>query len=171
MRAEAIPTIKLLESKMKESFDAWKDELNGRKHYSGGPSSLQYGIRYFATIESIQPTNALVKATRIEYAKPTNMVTDYRMQCLKTLVAQAGTDVNERKKVLPLITGGFQEALSNKIHSHYRHGILFEYMELLGIYGKLSEGELPTLKKLKLSEDGAIREAATKAVEKIEADS
>lgn len=80
-----------------------------------------------------------------------------RLNSIDRLVAWAGEDEERRKAVLPLIGAGLQSK-----------GLLVPCVERLGKYGELSKGYLPAVKKLKLSSDQAVREAATTAVDAIE---
>ena len=74
------------------------------------------------------------------------------------LVEWAGADMARRKEVVPVI----KARISDKAGAEY-------FIELAGKYGALSKDMLPALKKLKLSKEMTIRDAATKAVELIEA--
>jgi hypothetical protein len=83
----------------------------------------------------------------------------YKILALEYLVEWAGTDQLKRKELIPLLKVGLGR--SGK-------ALLMKSIEISGSYGELAAGLLPLLKEHKLSSDAEIREAASKAVEKIE---
>jgi hypothetical protein len=83
---------------------------------------------------------------------------DYKILALEYLVEWADTDQLKRKELIPLL----------KVGLGYREGeLLMKSIEISGSYGELAADLLPLLKEHKLSSDAEIREAASKAVEKI----
>ena len=82
-----------------------------------------------------------------------------KILALEYLVEWAGTDQLKRKELIPLLKVGLGR--SGK-------ALLMKSIEISGSYGELAAGLLPLLKEHKLSSDAKIREAASKAVEKIE---
>jgi len=84
---------------------------------------------------------------------------DYKILALEYLVEWADTDQLKRKELIPLL----------KVGLGYREGeLLMKSIEISGSYGELAADLLPLLKEHKLSSNAEIREAASKAVEKIE---
>jgi len=82
-----------------------------------------------------------------------------KILALEYLVEWAGTDQLKRKELIPLL----------KVGLGYREGkLLMKSIEISGSYGELAADLLPLLKEHKLSSNAKIREAASKAVEKIE---
>ena len=82
-----------------------------------------------------------------------------KILALEYLVEWAGTDQLKRKELIPLL----------KVGLGYREGrLLMKSIEISGSYGELAADLLPLLKGHKLSSYAEIREAASKAVEKIE---
>jgi len=83
---------------------------------------------------------------------------DYKILALEYLVEWADTDQLKRKELIPLL----------KVGLGYREGeLLMKSIEISGSYGELAADLLPLLKEHKLSSNAKIREAASKAVEKI----
>ena len=82
-----------------------------------------------------------------------------KILALEYLVEWAGTDQLKRKELIPLLKVG----LGRK-----GGGLLMKSIEISGSYGELAADLLPLLKEHKLSSNAEIREAASKAVEKIE---
>ena len=83
----------------------------------------------------------------------------YKILALEYLVEWAGTDQLKRKELIPLLKVGLGR----------REGpLLMKSIEISGSYGELAADLLPLLKEHKLSSNAEIREAASKAVEKIE---
>lgn len=86
-------------------------------------------------------------------------ILQHRAAALACLVEWAGTDDDERKKVVPFLKAGLDNEAT-----------LFVCVKTLGTYGRLSKAHLPELKALKLSPNAYMREVATRAVELIEED-
>jgi len=84
---------------------------------------------------------------------------DYKILALEYLVEWAGTDQLKRKELIPLLKVGLGRSGGE---------LLMKSIEISGSYGELAADLLPLLKEHKLSSDAGIREAASKAVEKIE---
>ena len=82
-----------------------------------------------------------------------------KILALEYLVEWAGTDQLKRKELIPLLKVGLGRTEGQ---------LLMKSIEISGSYGELAAGLLPLLKEHKLSSDAEIREAASKAVEKIE---
>ena len=82
-----------------------------------------------------------------------------KILALEYLVEWAGTDQLKRKELIPLLKVGL---------GHRGGGLLMKSIEISGSYGELAADLLPLLKEHKLSSNAEIREAASKAVEKIE---
>jgi len=82
-----------------------------------------------------------------------------KILALEYLVEWAGTDQLKRKELIPLLKVGL---------GRRGGGLLMKSIEISGSYGELAADLLPLLKEHKLSSDAKIREAASKAVEKIE---
>ena len=83
----------------------------------------------------------------------------YKILALEYLVEWAGTDQLKRKELIPLLKVGLGRSKGQ---------LLMKSIEISGSYGELAADLLPLLKGHKLSSDARIREAASKAVEKIE---
>ena len=84
-------------------------------------------------------------------------VIQIRDAALQWLVAWAGDDEARRKEVLPFVKAGIARPGAEAI----------QYIKVAGQYKVLSKGMLPALKKLKLSNMAAVRDAAAEAVEAI----
>ena len=91
--------------------------------------------------------------------KPTASANHHRYAALDYLASWAGKDEIRRRAVIPLVVSGFDNDVT-----------ILGCIALVGQYGRLSKDVLPTLKQLKLSGTASVREAATKAVDAIEAD-
>jgi len=83
----------------------------------------------------------------------------YKILALEYLVEWAGTDQLKRKELIPLLKVGLGRSKGQ---------LLMKSIEISGSYGELAADLLPLLKEHKLSSNAEIREAASKAVEKIE---
>ena len=81
-----------------------------------------------------------------------------KILALEYLVEWAGTDQLKRKELIPLLKVGLRRTEGE---------LLMKSIEISGSYGELAADLLPLLKGHKLSSDARIREAASKAVEKI----
>jgi len=81
-----------------------------------------------------------------------------KILALEYLVEWAGTDQLKRKELIPLLKVGL---------GRRGGGLLMKSIEISGSYGELAADLLPLLKEHKLSSNAKIREAASKAVEKI----
>jgi len=169
MGEDALPAINLLSARMKAAFAQTDYGANQFGPRVGKSSSLvspyDFGKEYLSTIEAIKPDHESIKAIRLQLAKPTNHVFSHRFECLKALIDGAGGDEAEKKKLLPLVVVGLQQ---DPKRTDPRHTAI--YLEYVGQFGKLAAGQLPALKKMKLSTVDSIRDAATKAVDQIEAD-
>ena len=82
-----------------------------------------------------------------------------RLLALEHLVAWAGDDPLRRKQLIPLLRVGLGQS---------EGALLMRSIEISGAYGELAADLLPLLKEHKLSSEASVREAASKAVEKIE---
>lgn len=91
--------------------------------------------------------------------KPSSSANAQRHAALDYLALWAGTTELRQRAIIPLLVSGFDNEVT-----------VIGCVTLVGKYGRVSKDVLPTLKQLKLSSDIAVREAATKAVEAIEAD-
>jgi len=165
----AIPAINLLTARMNSTFSqsGYGTSLAPPRVPKGKSSifpmsaveSYNFAKQYLSAIEAIKPDHPTIKATRFQLAKPTNLIVEHRFECLKSLIEGAG-DEAEKKKLLPLVVVGLQQDSKHTL----------EYLEFVGQFGKLAATQLSALKKLKLSTNAAIRDAATKAADQIEAD-
>ena len=80
-----------------------------------------------------------------------------RVNAMDALISWAGEDDSRRKEILPYVASGLNlETLA------------VQSINRLAAYETLSKAYLPTLKKLKLSPNEAVRAAATRAVDAIE---
>jgi|GEM_PF-2504979 len=84
---------------------------------------------------------------------------EVKILALEYLVEWAGTDQLKRKELIPLLKVGLGRSGGE---------LLMKSIEISGSYGELAADLLPLLKEHKLSSNAEIREAASKAVEKIE---
>jgi len=81
-----------------------------------------------------------------------------KILALEYLVEWAGTDQLKRKELISILKVGLRRTEGE---------LLMKSIEISGSYGELAADLLPLLKEHKLSSDARIREAASKAVEKI----
>ena len=81
-----------------------------------------------------------------------------KILALEYLVEWAGTDQLKRKELISVLKVGLRRTEGE---------LLMKSIEISGSYGELAADLLPLLKEHKLSSDARIREAASKAVEKI----
>ncbi len=80
----------------------------------------------------------------------------------------ADDDMNRRKEFLPVIMTVILNEQMRRQQNGNRHQPQVQCMEILGEYGPLAVKFAPILKKLKLSSESSIREAAALALEKVE---
>ncbi len=93
-------------------------------------------------------------------AGPNNTSFEYgffRSEALQRLVERAGEDEAKRKELLPLLKIGISTPSEVQIPC----------INIVGSYGTLAKDFVPILKKLKLSSDEDIRDAASKALDLI----
>jgi len=111
-------------------------------------------------LETLNFMKDIIRTHEITYRDNKVYITeDYKILALEYLVEWADTDQLKRKELIPLL----------KVGLGYREGeLLMKSIEISGSYGELAADLLPLLKEHKLSSDAEIREAASKAVEKIE---
>ena len=111
-------------------------------------------------LETLNLMKNIIFTVQIPYRGEKVYIRDeVKILALEYLVEWAGTDQLKRKELIPLL----------KVGLGYREGeLLMKSIEISGSYGELAADLLPLLKEHKLSSDAEIREAASKAVEKIE---
>ena len=111
-------------------------------------------------LETLNFMKDIIRTHEITYRDNKVYITeDYKILALEYLVEWADTDQLKRKELIPLL----------KVGLGYREGkLLMKSIEISGSYGELAADLLPLLKEHKLSSNAKIREAASKAVEKIE---
>ena len=117
-------------------------------------------------VNNIKPTDPTIiniyKSTAVNWSrKGWNCIT------IVSLIEEwAGDNVNRRKEFLPVLMTIIlnEQAVGNA----NRHQPQIKCMEILGEYGPLAVKFAPLLKKLKLSSDASIRDAAAFALEKVE---
>jgi len=90
----------------------------------------------------------------------------HRNRGVTFLVKWAGEDEKKRKEVYPYLKFAFTSMAKMKGKNEASSPV--KCIELLGEYGALSKELLPAIKTLKLSDDMAIRKAASESVKKIE---
>jgi hypothetical protein len=111
-------------------------------------------------LETLNLMKNIIFTVQIPYRGEKVYIRDeVKILALEYLVEWAGTDQLKRKELIPLLKVGLGR--SGK-------ALLMKSIEISGSYGELAAGLLPLLKEHKLSSDAEIREAASKAVEKIE---
>jgi len=111
-------------------------------------------------LETLNLMKNIIFTDEIQYKREKVYIRDeVKILALEYLVEWAGTDQLKRKELIPLLKVGLGR--SGK-------ALLMKSIEISGSYGELAAGLLPLLKEHKLSSDAEIREAASKAVEKIE---
>jgi len=110
-------------------------------------------------LETLNFMKDIIRTHEITYRDNKVYITeDYKILALEYLVEWADTDQLKRKELIPLL----------KVGLGYREGeLLMKSIEISGSYGELAADLLPLLKEHKLSSNAKIREAASKAVEKI----
>ena len=111
-------------------------------------------------LETLNLMKNIIFTVQIPYRGEKVYIRDeVKILALEYLVEWAGTDQLKRKELIPLLKVGLGR----------REGeLLMKSIEISGSYGELAADLLPLLKGHKLSSDARIREAASKAVEKIE---
>ena len=111
-------------------------------------------------LETLNLMKNIIFTVQIPYRGEKVYIRDeVKILALEYLVEWAGTDQLKRKELIPLLKVGLGR----------REGeLLMKSIEISGSYGELAADLLPLLKEHKLSSNAEIREAASKAVEKIE---
>ncbi|QJW92638.1 hypothetical protein [Frigoriglobus tundricola] len=127
---------------------------------TGGPRLSKRSFQS-AAYESLQriglEDDEVIKQLKILAGSTTKSVA-HRYASMELLIAWAEDRADRRKELIPLIKSGLDTP-----------GLATAHCELAGNYGELSKELLPQLRKHKLSSETALRDAATKAVETIEA--
>jgi HEAT repeat protein len=111
-------------------------------------------------LETLNLMKNIIFTVQIPYRGEKKYIRDEdKILALEYLVEWAGTDQLKRKELIPLLKVGLGRSGGE---------LLMKSIEISGSYGELAADLLPLLKGHKLSSDARIREAASKAVEKIE---
>jgi len=111
-------------------------------------------------LETLNLMKNIIFTVEIPYRSKKVYIHDtVKILALKYLVEWAGTDQLKRKELIPLLKVGLGRSGGE---------LLMKSIEISGSYGELAADLLPLLKEHKLSSNAEIREAASKAVEKIE---
>jgi len=111
-------------------------------------------------LETLNLMKNIIFTVQIPYRGGKKYIRDEdKILALEYLVEWAGTDQLKRKELIPLLKVGLGRTEGK---------LLMKSIEISGSYGELAADLLPLLKEHKLSSDAEIREAASKAVEKIE---
>ena len=111
----------------------------------------------FKDLAKIKPDDSISIQFYKNVASPGTANSGHRAIALRFLEDWAFADEERKKEVVPLIKAGFNDKV-----------LLGECIRLSGEYGQLSKDLVPTLKKLTLHPEKAIRDAAIKALELIE---
>ena len=160
MGEKALPAITLLLTLQRREFAKGPAglESNGAKR-EGRLTAVQ--ILLIETINNIDPDNPAIleiyKQTAIEWCLKGYDCT----QIVVPIYAWAEDDVERRKHMLPFLKA---VVFSDKSHPAYR----LKCIAQVGEYGPLAKDFVPILRKLKLSPDAVMREAASKALDKIQ---
>ena len=110
-------------------------------------------------LETLNLMKNIIFTVEIPYRSKKVYIHDtVKILALKYLVEWAGTDQLKRKELIPLLKVGLGRSGGE---------LLMKSIEISGSYGELAADLLPLLKEHKLSSNAEIREAASKAVEKI----
>ena len=164
MGKDASPVVNILATQMISAFSFSKyGSISYQSPITGSTGHYEAFLRgkmLLSAINNIQNDHASIKPTLLLLARPTNLDVDFRFKCLDALITDAAGDPLKEKKLMLPVTDGIQQDPRR----------ISEYVIRLGKFGKLAESQLPVLKKLKLSPDSAACDAASKAVEQIEAD-
>jgi hypothetical protein len=156
MDKDATPVLNLLHIRLRR-------ELADGFLPSGGFTSIQKDL--FHAIRRIDPDDGLTISHYKAIAAPGTQNVFARQASLVALRVWAGDDEKRRKELIPLAIAG----LASDDSVFLVTGSLQSYcIEMLADYGPLAKSALPALKKLKLNSLAEVREAATKAVDKIE---
>ena len=111
-------------------------------------------------LETLNLMKNIIFTVQIPYRGEKVYIRDeVKILALEYLVEWAGTDQLKRKELIPLLKVGLGRTEGQ---------LLMKSIEISGSYGELAADLLPLLKEHKLSSNAEIREAASKAVEKIE---
>jgi len=111
-------------------------------------------------LETLNLMKNIIFTVQIPYRGEKVYIRDeVKILALEYLVEWAGTDQLKRKELIPLLKVGLGRSGGE---------LLMKSIEISGSYGELAADLLPLLKEHKLSSNAEIREAASKAVEKIE---
>jgi hypothetical protein len=111
-------------------------------------------------LETLNLMKNIIFTVQIPYRGGKKYIRDEdKILALEYLVEWAGTDQLKRKELIPLLKVGLGRTEGK---------LLMKSIEISGSYGELAADLLPLLKGHKLSSNAEIREAASKAVEKIE---
>lgn len=158
MEEKALPAKNLLLARMRVEAVAKRERVAD----IGGPGisvlartpPLDVVLDSLAQIDFNEPE---VVKTLKALAGPANTEAVRRLNSIDRLMLWATDDEKRQKEILPLIGAGIQN-----------NNMVIPCVEKLATYGGLSKDYLPALKKLKLSNSAAVRDAASKAVEVIE---
>jgi HEAT repeat protein len=157
---KATPTVPVLLTKLRAELAAGKvtDFTEMSLYYRSSVSGA-----CFEALEKIAPNDAETQKIILALAGPTTRHAAARASAIKAAGRMGQADPSFRKKAVPVIAAGL--SITDKANH-----IQLEAIQALGQFGKDATDALPPLKKLKLSSDEKVREAATAAIDKIESD-
>lgn len=171
MGQDAQPAIDFLLSKFGAAsnsptpFGSYSDSVFFKDAWKGYSDDLTRGRRlaswaeaFYRALITIAPEDERVIKLNKNVASQRQIDPNHRMVAIRFLYHRwAGDDETKRKEVYRFLKSAFTEASPS-----------IEIIEMIADYGSLAKDFVPTLKRLKLSSDSEVREAAAKALEMIE---
>lgn len=148
MGEKATPVVSVLLFRLRQ-------QLSTRGKFSRGLSQLEEA--YFTALQQINPDDAETLKIYMVVAGPLNKDGYTRIQAIGFLNNWAAGEETRRRQLLPFLKAGLDDPICQ-----------LDCIKILGTYGAIAKDFVPLLKKLKLSKEEKIREAAGAAVDKIE---
>ena len=164
MGEEAAPAINLVLYSLTGALSGGLN--NNSKNDRGDGQLLPRQLILIDAVNNIKPTDPTIiniyKSTAVNWSRK-----GWNCVMIVSLIEEwAGDNVNRRKEFLPILMTVILNEQSGLPAN--RHQPQIKCMEILGEYGPLAVKFAPLLKKLKLSSDASIRDAAALALEKVE---
>ncbi len=125
--------------------------------YQGAGQLRLMQLTLFDTVRQINPDDAATLTYYKLLAAPAAHFDPAKWQALNFLYLWAGAEEDRRKQVLPLAMAALRNPYCQALS-----------IQILSDYGPLAKNAAPALRQLKLSGSAAVREAASRALDKVE---
>lgn len=152
---KAAPVANILIVQLRVLLAARTSSINPKSRIVRGLNPIER--EYFSALAQINSDDPEIIRLHKAMASPVNNDAAARLEALMNLHKWAALEDSRKKEVAPFV----KAALDNQY-------MQIQCLEIIGQYGALAKDALPFLRKLKLSSDMKVREAAAKAVDQIE---